>query len=931
MKKILIPLLGILFSFSSLLHAFEPDNIKTFTLENGLVLYFMEDSSCPTVRIELSIDAGYGAQDEKNAGYFSLYANLIKARISKDKVTVTKTVTPLEFEKTISEFTDYLKPLRISDNDLKTAFNQAKKDVQENAASASGFINSAIETRLFPQSPWKNESGIYPQMFSSKTISEVRSTLLSIGDNFYTSDKTKFFISGNLTETTALSIVQEYFGRFKASGRDRMKSNFEKKVEAALKDTNSKERKFVLYDKAFSDEMTQIVVEYKNFSHEESDILANVFNEDDSPFKKLLLKQRNLRILGGEYIDVSASLEKESSRLIMQSLLGNAKVSPVIQADLFLTMSRDSENLSDDQISSAVKIQRTNFSRLKESSPQLMEEFSKFTIHSNEERISEAFFEWQDKLSGISAEELNSKLQEETPFVFVLVNSAVYAKYAKEFKNAGFVAINSKNGAWFNQKFYQDLMKQKENRSTAKNSGDFKSDISNSADRFIEKHKSEFSGFELTNGIPVVIKKNPDAKSALLSLTIAGGDLLFAKKTPGLTAILTDSIAINIQNQLKLFAEQGSMNGYYQVSAQTFSTHSIINVLCQNNELNFAVQAAYTALIFCDVSPAVADGVTYDERTKWRLKTGTPDFQLLCEAMRILYKDTDFPQLYKDSQDKPNDMSFTKILEGYPVLLDASRFSLIAAGGIDDEEKMKENLEQTFGTLISQKETKILNLEIPRPKFKKLSKKVQIKHLFLTDISKDKAGPMPAKLIPTTKFLDPVLYCIPVPDMASTDCALFNALLLELGSRIEERISAVNPQSKVKVGLPDPDMPFARIVVTNVERTSDSDRIYEASVASIKNDLKYLLSIKSEDIIDIEKNDLLSRLESNWILTVLSEAGSLEGTASLIESGIILKNPQLYLEQYKAIDSARIEDYFLIAESLLDEKAPMILYSKDSK
>ncbi len=932
MKKIKTLILILLNSILTLtsIHAFEAEDIKTFTLENGLKIHVLEDTSSAVIRMEISIEAGYRFQDEKNAGFFSLYANLLGLEISGDRVRTQKTLSPLEFEKSVSDFSKYLRGLNVSDSKLKSAYSEAKKNMAETSSSAAGFINSAVETKMYPQHPWKNENSINPKQFSSKSLSELRTTLGEIGDNFYTAARTSIFISGNISPNSALAIVKKYFDDFPARQKLQPQSYAEKKLTSLLQEGKlGKEKKFVLYDKSFSDEMTQIVVEYKDFSTEESDILAAVWNENESPFKALLLKQRNLKILGADYIDAASSPERNAPRVIIQSLLGTVKVSPAVQAELFLEMSRDKENLSDDQIAFAQKKNEALFNKIKENSAKLMEEFARFVTR-NEGADAQIFFDHSSSQPLITAEDLNQKIESSSPYVFVLVNSAVYTKHAKDFKNSGYVPLTSKNGAWYTQKIYADLLKQK-SETPASISKETKTDIAQSAARFVEKHRADFSYAALKNGIPVCIKQDVFSNEALISLSIAGGDLLFAKETPGLTAVLTDSIAVNVQRQMDLFAANGTLSGYYDVSSQTFATHSVITISCAAKDIVYAIQSAYTALIFCDIAPAIADGVTYDERTQWRLKTGTGDFQLLCEAVRILYKDTDLPLLYQDTKDKPDDMTFTKILEGYPYLLDSSRFSIVVTGGIQSKESLTELLENTFGNFSSQTTTQTFSLAIAQPKFRKLAKRVAIRHLFLTDISKDKAGPMPAKLIPTTKFLDPILYCIPSPDLASTDAALFNALLIELSGRIEAKAKEKNPQSAVKLALSEPALPFARLTVTNVEHTADIDRIYKECVQSIKNDLRQLISSKIDGVIDAEKPALLAQLESGWILKVLSESGTPQGTARLIENGLILKNAELYLDQYSAVDNAQAEDYFLIAESLLETKPPLILYSKDSK
>ena len=941
MKKRLLFL--IFFAFQNFLFAFNADDIKHFTLENGLEIYFLQDISSPVIHLELDVKAGFSRQTEKNAGYFSFYARLKGAEARADIVSFTKTASPDGVEKAILELSEVMRPVNLSDGELKTQLENTKNALEKYFSEPAGFINSAIDSKIFPENPWKRASGAVPSLFDPKSAAESRTILSSIAKNYYTPSNSTLFVSGNITENSVLELAKKYFGEYGGISQNRKigKDSDENGKNSNLPEPQnsseilkSEQKKFVIHDKSFSDEMTQICVQYKTLGKNEAEILSEIWNNNESVFKKTLLRQRNLKILGAEYIDAASAKDTMASRLIIQSLLGTVKVNPVVQADLFLSKSREDEEISDEMIQNAVKKRKSENLKIYEDSAKLMANLAAFVSNcgekDKEDKIA-AFFNQNEKLGEISAGTLRQAVQNEDSFVFVLVNSNVYNKNAKNFRNAGYNVITSKNALWFQNPEYKNIFAKKEIQNAQKNSS-LQEDILKSADRFIQKSKSEIAVLSLENEIPVVLKQNPNSSQVEASLIIAGGDLLFADKTPGLASVLTGAIAANIRNQLDLFAANGAISkDSYEVRAKTNATQSIIDTIIPAKDLNFAFQAMYTALIFCDITPATADMMTYDERTKWRLKSGTAEFQLLCNAIRILYKDTKYPKLFEDDKDKPADMNFTKILEAYPSILDATRFSFAITGGFSDQGKLLSYLNKTFGTLETHPETRIFETGLPKTQIKETEKKFSLRHLFLTDIPKEKAGPMPAVLIPTTKFLDPVLYCISSPDISAADSSLFNALLLEIGKKMNEKAAKAGSESKVKVALPETDIPFARIFVSNVERTSSADKIYRESVDEIKSEIRKQLELKTEGVFDLEKNELLARLENNWITEVLPEAGTNEGLAELVKSSFILGNPNLYLEQYNSVDKASLEDYFLIAESYFSDKPPMRLYSKDSK
>ncbi|MBR1721697.1 MAG: insulinase family protein, partial [Treponema sp.] len=679
MKHLLFFLIFSLLPFS--LSSFTQNDIQVFTLENGLKIYFLEDASSPTVRAELCINAGFTNQSRENSSLFHLYARLAHGEISSDCVRFVADTAPSSAEKALLNLSRKLKTVRPTDSELSQAFNFINQELEEYSKSTAGFINAAIDSKIFPQNPWTRESGSDWKAFRQKSNNEIRAQLQSISDTYYIPANAKLFVNGNITQTALLAIVKKYFSTFTGRPFEPPADEDAKIVHEELKKSlnqKSGSRKFLLVHKDFSDEMTQIVLQYKNISSDEADVLASSWNRDGADFKKILTNQKELNILGDEYIDVSSAQEKNSSRLIIQSLLGMTQLSPVAQADLFLSASRNQGAFSKEEIQAALKEYQVSFLRLSESSSETMQAFSRFiSLHEGKSSDLLADFFSREKIySEIDIPALHAKINGEEPYVFLLVNTTVFQKYEKDFKKAGFQIINQNESRWFDQAFYKKLLKEPEKKSAEKKT--LLEEIAFSAQRFISNSLSDYSFFKLRNKIPVTIKENKSSNTAVLSITIAGGQLLFAKKAPGLAEVLTGSIAVNIRKQLALLTKNNAIKGYYTVNSETKATHSIITVTCFAKEIDFAIQAAYTALVYCDISPVTADGVTYDERSHWRLKSGSTTFQLLCEAMRLLYKGSEYPSLYQDTKDKPDEsLNFMKILESYPILLDSSRISLI--------------------------------------------------------------------------------------------------------------------------------------------------------------------------------------------------------------------------------------------------------------
>lgn len=908
--------------------SFSADDIQAYTLENGLKLYVLSDPKTATVRVELDVYAGYSAQSEKTAGFFPLYARLLskhalEAQTGADCVRLVQTVAPYEVEAALSQLSHALRPLVVSDSELRTALTAMKAEVNEYAESAAGFINMAIDARMFSDAPWKQESGVYPALFTAQTVPQARAVLEKIGSDYYTAKNAALFVSGNITEESALLLVtnaflgvRDSFPPLEAAQKDVAATGSARAASGSADAAGvDSVRKYVLSDDAFSADITQIVLQYTGFSSDQADVLAAALNNDRSAFKAALLQEASLGILGAEYINVASAQKRGSSRLIVQSLLEKTKRSPCAQAEAFVRLVEETSAIDSAALQGALALFRNSFFTRRDSSAPLMELFASYRAATGA-ADAETLFLRDEALARFSAQELQTVQRLQKPAVFVLVNSAVYQKRATEFKKAGYTLVNRQNGSWYTQELHKARLASGETLFSPQDADLERAFLQTeaAAARFMHAQTDDIVQYTLTNGIPVTVKKDSSSQTVAIMLTIAGGELLFADKTPGLCTLLTDALSLSMRRHIAVACD---------ITAETFASFSRICITCAARDVAACVQGAGYALIYSDITPAMADGIAYDERTQWRLKAGTTAFQLLCEAVRTVYG-APYARLFNDKDDKPSaTIDFTRIATAYPLLLDASRYSLVVCGGISDD-SLQTQLTLSFGVLESNKATESKEKTLAAAKIPKKAKSVKLRHLFLTDVSADKAGPRPAVLVPTKDFSDPLLYCMPVPALSSTDSALFNALLYELTERLQAKLGSA---SAVTPAVADDDIPFARITVANVAKTKVVDTLYAEVVRAL---LQEIAQLAGE--VAAERPVLLTALENRWLMKTLGEMGTEQETARLMQTGLVrAKNARLFAEQYMAVHAATAQDYSIIAQAYLEETAPLRLYSADAK
>ena len=158
-----------------------------------------------------------------------------------------------------------------SDSAIEKELNIFKSETMQYAYTPAAFINSSIDARVFSAAPWKHDSGIFPSLFSKTTPAQARTVLSGISENWYTPQNSALFISGSIKKETALKLVQETFGKFPKA----VKSETQGKITAG-----GKIRKFVIYDSQFSEDLTQIVMQYTSLNMNQCDIAATAFNSN---------------------------------------------------------------------------------------------------------------------------------------------------------------------------------------------------------------------------------------------------------------------------------------------------------------------------------------------------------------------------------------------------------------------------------------------------------------------------------------------------------------------------------------------------------------------------------------------------------------------------------------------------------------------------
>ena len=612
------------------------------------------------------------------------------------------------------------------------------------APTPAAFINTAIDSRIFSETPWKLDSGIYPHIFTKSTAAEIRSILSRIGKFWYTPQNSAIFVSGPVKKEEIYALAEKTFGSYKPAASFALPE----KVTAT-----GKTRKFIMHDLQFSEDMSQIVIEYTGLNFNQASLAAVAYNEDSSTLKKSLCAEHILNIRGPEYINVSSTRHNGCARLIFQTLLEQNLRSPVEQAETFIEAIKKSPETTDSsEYQAARKILHDNFRETTANSTNFINSLAYFwaidpLLPGNDEKeilLAQKLLSQPEKITSTDENSLKTSFENETPFIFVLVNTKNFKKYKSDYKRLGYEEINSKNGSWFTQELYKNALK--EISAEKKEIEQQKAESESARNIFLEENRNSLKTIELSNGIPVTVKTNRMTNGVSILVSIDGGSLA-DKSRPGFQNVMANAIASNLRKEIIKYKMQQIISGNPAVYAETSFSDSKIIVECEKEDISLCIRSISDALIFGEITPAEADSYVYSAQTQKRLSGASPLNQMTFRAIKYFYDSNFIRNIFDTEKEILQKTSYNDILAEYPKFLDASLYSIVIAGNTDSE-AVRYILEESLGILAAQttRNDSRRKESVPKPDFPAKTRKINLKirHLFYTDVKAEDAGPMPA-------------------------------------------------------------------------------------------------------------------------------------------------------------------------------------------
>ncbi|MBQ5400974.1 MAG: insulinase family protein [Treponema sp.] len=920
--------------------------VSVMTMANGFTVFVREDSTSAMVHTEFLCRAGYSSQTPSTAGFFPLYARLfsttknpdgtspfasvaLTSSCNADSSTYTADVTREALDALVRDLAHCAQNPSFTDKKISEEYAAMKKESKEYASGTTGFINGTIDSKIHSDAPWKTQSGIYPALFSSYTGPEVRTILDDISKRWYTPDNSAIFISGNISAEKAYNTAVKYFGKWTGS------TKIDRTSDAFKKEQTSRQKKFVLADKEFSKDLTQVVVEFADLSPTEADILNTSFNSVISPYKSLMLENPEVSVRSRDYLASDSIHDGKSSRLMLQALMEepysfvsdpeiqkpNKRITPANQADSFVETVKKSAELSTGGFMIAQKSTAANYRKKIGNSVgamQLIADWWAFDPTLKDGNYYQNFLTLPSTVDSVDPVELAKKISDVEPFVFVMVNTDVYKSYKASFDRSGYELVTRDKGCWYHDQLA--LSQALENEKAAKNqkekielAGEDKETLSPAAN-FYYQNSTQFSDAILDNGIPILVKEAPNTQTVAISLSIAGGEAASPKNQRLMRTVLVNAYAKNLQDGFTFMKSSGQIAGDTSIKARTETTVSYITVECVKTDFQNVMAAMLNALVYGEISASNADRLVNEQAAQWNSKMIILDYQMEYNALKYLYRGTVYADIYDQEANVLSDTTIDTITKAYMDFLDASLYSFVIVGDTDID-SAKKIAEQSFGILKEQTERTKTYTTIPLPDFKNSARKVKLHHLYTTTLTKEQAGTEVPILIPTSEFYDPVQYYFQCPE-ESHERNIQSCLLSELRDRIQKYLPKDTSCSVVSANN---FLRLASIRVNGILHTANFLSAYKKARREILQEL------------EIPDESFVRDMKQMWIYKTMLQTQTNIGTVELIQRGMEINLPYQYLEDYLSMELSVREEFLDVMKKYFPETPNFIVTSADSK
>ncbi len=212
-----------------------PENtgLQTFTLDNGLELFVVENHTLPLARIQVTFRTGSISQTPQTAGLFHLYEHMLfkgnraypnqtalqaamkalgvadwNGGTSQESVSYYFTVPSDRADKGIEFWADAVRFPLLDPSELQTEKDVVVSEILGGFSDPGNIYASAIQKALYGKYPWRKDVAGSEALVRSATVQMLR----DMRDTWYVPNNAALFVGGDVDLGAVRAAARKYFG-----------------------------------------------------------------------------------------------------------------------------------------------------------------------------------------------------------------------------------------------------------------------------------------------------------------------------------------------------------------------------------------------------------------------------------------------------------------------------------------------------------------------------------------------------------------------------------------------------------------------------------------------------------------------------------------------------------------------------------------------
>ena len=593
-------------------------------------------------------------------------------------------------------------------------------EIEGDAANPSYILKYYMDSRLFPDAPYRNDPAGSIPVVKDATVSQMK----DIQSHYYIPQNAALFVGGDVNPDEVYKLVERIYGTWS--------NNNNPPPPKAPKQNSSPfstvQYAVMPYDKMPA-QMAQVLVRFRapdtDFEIQDTytaDYLHFLISEPDGIFKKELSEDETLAIPSVDYIDGSYTTVRASGIFeFFAGLLSPEDNLPQridrllerIQGELLPAVADNAELYAKSKKDDVVGHIVNEDLRTAQTAKGLLSSISFWWCASS----PEYYYSYNKKMADVSQKDMKSFVDkyftDKKPLVTILINPQVYSSIKESADKAGWEEISSQNAFWWkNEKFAPDKAKIEALKAlpVAKVEEAYKP-LDNKENQNV-KFSEDIDKLYLDNGIPVFIRRNPNSDVDSVSIAVKGGVERLTKETSGLENALFTMMSKSSASYDFDTRHVICYNASCQIQGDSKLSGSSLSMDVVHPHLYDTLPLLVDGFLNPDYEERVYDIVMHDFRQNVQNTLNSPSHLLNYEMIKTVYEGHPYEARSVVTVDSIDNITIENMKALHKRLLDP-KYIFVVVVIKDDASKVVEELNKTLGKLGPAEKSEVLFKDIP--------------------------------------------------------------------------------------------------------------------------------------------------------------------------------------------------------------------------